>query len=72
MIAVKKPVKRETSTIYRGRPLIAEMHAGYVVLREKGRRAGVSVDWCAIYDLGWKLLARQKAEEKRKAKRIGK
>ena len=65
---VKKPVKRETATVYRGRPLIAEMHAGYVVLREKGRRAGVSVDWHTIYDLGWKLLARQKAEEKRKAK----
>lgn len=61
MTAIRKPVKRETATVYRGRPLLAELHPGYIVLREKGRRAGVNVDYRAVYDLGWKMLAREKA-----------
>lgn len=59
MTPLNRPVRRETSTVYRGRPLIAEAHAGYLVLREKGRRAGVSVDYQTIYELGWKILARE-------------
>jgi hypothetical protein len=63
-----KPVKRETATVVRHRALMAELHAGYLTLREKGRRAGVSVDYRAIYDLGWKMLARQKAAERKAAR----
>jgi hypothetical protein len=64
MTSLVKPVRRETATLYRGRPLIAEMHAGYVVIREKGRRAGVSVDWRTIYETGWKILAREERDKK--------
>lgn len=58
MIRTDAPVRRETAARYRGRPLIVECHSGYVTLREKGRRRAVSVDWLAVYDLGWKMAAR--------------
>jgi hypothetical protein len=69
MTALTKPVRRETGTIYRGRPLVIEIHAGYLSLREKGKRHSVTVDYRAVLDLGYKLLARAAAEEKHKAHR---
>ena len=64
MTAIQKPVRRESATYYRGRPLIVEIHPSYVVLREKGRRQGVTVDYRAVLDLGYKLMARAAAAEK--------
>lgn len=64
MTALNRPVRRETAIVYRGRPLIAEIHAGFLALREKGRRAGVTVDYRTIYELGWKILARENAKGK--------
>jgi hypothetical protein len=65
MTKLSKPVRRETATVYRGRPLMAELHGGYIHLREKGRRAGVIVDYRAVFELGWKMLAREKAAAKK-------
>ena len=67
-IAASRPVVRETAVRSRGRVLVAEMHAGFVALHEKGRRQSVEVDWGAVYDLGWKLRARADAREKAKGK----
>lgn len=43
MTTLAKPVRRETAVQYRGRPLIAELHAGFIHLRGEGparRRVG--------------------------------
>lgn len=54
----------ETSASYRARPLVAEIKAWGVVIREKGRRTGYPVDWEAIFDVGWK----KESERQRQAK----
>lgn len=58
------PVRRETAEVSRRRPLIVELHPRYAVLREKGRRHSVDVPYSAMLALGYKLLAKQKREEK--------
>lgn len=71
-LAIKSPVKRETSTLYRRRALLVELTAHAAIIREKGRRDRVTVPWDAIYDLGLKLRAREARAEKiavRKGKR---
>jgi hypothetical protein len=55
------PVIRETGAAYRGRPLIVELHPGYLTLREKGRRDIVSIDYATAYELGWKMKARNES-----------
>jgi hypothetical protein len=69
MTIATKPVRRETAVIYRGRPLICELRPWGVILREKGRRLGVPVDYRAIYEFGFKIMARQAAAEKEKARK---
>ena len=59
MTGLSKPVRRETATVVRGRALIVELHAGYMLIREKGKRNAVAVDYRAVLDLGYKLLSRQ-------------
>lgn len=54
-----KPIAWQTSATVRKRPLMIECHAGYIVMWEKGRQARVSVDLGAVYDLGWKMQARE-------------
>lgn len=63
-LAIQSPVRRETSTLYRRRALIVELTAHAAIIREKGRRARVTVPWDACYDLGMKLLAREAKAEK--------
>jgi hypothetical protein len=48
---------------------MVELHPGYLTLRRKGTRQAVTVDYAAIYDLGWKIIARAKAQEKAEARR---
>ena len=71
MTAITRPVRRETAATYRGRPLIVEIHAGYLSLRAKGKRTSVTVAYGAVLDLGYKLLARQAAQEKAARKKGG-
>ena len=67
-LGVNAKVVRETRAAYRGRPLILEIHAHEVVVREKGRRLRVSIPILAVYDLGFKILARERRVEKLKRK----
>ena len=48
----------------RGRPLVVELNPGYLILKKKGRRDAVSLDYEAIYELGWKI--RHRAENSKK------
>lgn len=66
MTKADKPVKRETLTNIRDRgvyrPLIIEVHATYVKLRQKGLRRVFTVTYDQIYTLG----ARNAAEQQRR------
>ena len=64
MTSLNRPVRRETGAIVKGRPLVVELHAGYLTLRSKGKRHTVTVDYRAVLDLGYRILARAAAEEK--------
>lgn len=66
-LAIKSPVKRETSTLYRRRALLVEVTAYSAVIREKGRRDAVTVPWDVVYEVGMKLLAREAKAVKRGA-----
>ena len=68
MTALTRPVRRETAACYRGRPLIVELHPGYIVLREKGTRRAVTVDYKTALEVGYKILARQQQAEQGKAR----
>ena len=69
------PLKRETAATVKGRPLIITLYPGYLTLRERGRRHSVSVEYRAVLDLGYKMLARaaaaEKAERRKGARRAG-
>jgi hypothetical protein len=71
MTTLLRPLRRETSDIYRGRPLVVTAHPRHVELHEKGRRDVLSVDYATIYELALRLRwrkrqAEKKAEKKRK------
>ena len=68
MTKATKPVKRETFTTYRGRPLVVEIHATYITLRQKGTRRTVTLDYRTALETGYKLIARAKAMEKAKTR----
>ena len=68
MTALTRPVRRETAACYRGRPLIVELHPGYLVLREKRTRRAVTVDYKTALEVGYKILARHEQAERAKAR----
>jgi hypothetical protein len=59
MIAIQRPVVRETSVRERGRPIVVELHASYLTLRLKGLRQRHIWAYDALY---WRA---QKAEAER-------
>ena len=59
-----KPITRETAVVYRGRPLLVELRPAYLVLREKGRRFRLDIDYRTILDTAYKMLHRAKLAEK--------
>jgi hypothetical protein len=61
-----KPVRRETSVLYRRRPLVVNLTPRFIEIREKGRRDVLSVGYDVIYEFAMKLRFRQEQTEKRK------
>jgi hypothetical protein len=53
------PLVRETAARYRGRPLVVELHPGFIALHPKGMREKVTVDYATALEVGYKLLARE-------------
>jgi hypothetical protein len=54
MTKINKPVKHETSGMYRGRAITAELHAGYMVLSPKGTQQRYMIDYETVFDLAMK------------------
>ena len=64
MTGITRPVRRETALYYRGRALMVELAPRHLVIREKGRRDSVSVDYAAIYEFALKIRFRREQAEK--------
>ncbi len=69
MTTIDRPVRRETASTYRGRPLVIELHPGYLEIRPKGKRTRVAIPYDAVLELGWKMIARAERVEKIAAKK---
>jgi hypothetical protein len=54
------PVIRETAALYKGRPLIVELHAGYMVIRPKGKQLERYIlDYGAAFETAAKIESRR-------------
>ena len=49
MQKITRRLVRETAVSDHGRPLLMELHPGYVIFRLKGTRQRYSIDWEALY-----------------------
>jgi hypothetical protein len=49
MQKITRYLVRETAVSDHGRPLLIELHPGYVVFRLKGTRQRYAIDWEALY-----------------------
>jgi len=49
-----KSVKRETAATYRGRAVIIELHPRHAILRLKGSRERVEIDYLTVLETAWK------------------
>ena len=45
-----------------------ELHPGYLTVGEKRKKTRVSVDYRTVYELGWKLVARAEAAQRKEKK----
>ena len=68
-IKPSSPLRRKTAATVRGRALVVSLFPGYMTLREAGRRHSVAVEYRAVLDLGYKLLARAERAEKAEQRR---
>jgi hypothetical protein len=48
---------RETSSTWKGRGIVVELHPGFLVLREKGTQRQVSLDYATAMECGYKVEA---------------
>ncbi|MGH9633166.1 MAG: hypothetical protein ACRD7E_33100 [Bryobacteraceae bacterium] len=49
MLKITRSLVRETAVTDRGRPLVVELHPGFVVFRLKRTRYRYSADWHTLY-----------------------
>lgn len=54
-------IRRETATLYRCKPLVIELHAGFMVIGRKRERFTVAIDYAAVYEAAMKIAAREKS-----------
>jgi hypothetical protein len=72
MTKADKPVRRESYSCFRGRPIIVTIHPTFVTVRLKGQRTKFTVTVDQLYTLGAKtaaVAAKAEREAKRKALR---
>ena len=72
MQKITRRLVRETVVSDRGRPLLIELHPGYVIFRLKGTRQRYAIDWEALYRFAQKREAERVLTEryaKRKTRR---
>ena len=64
MTKTTKPIIRETLTEFQARPLVLELHATWLVIRQKGRRYRYVVTYDQIWKKGAENALRAAREER--------
>ena len=66
MTRIGRPILRETAVRERGRPLLVELHAGFMALRLKGTRQRWPISYESVFWSAVKLAAEKQREERMK------
>ena len=69
MTRLNRSVRRETSAMIQGRPLMLEVGRLTIAVRQKGKRCTYHVPIEALWSLGAKLKRREMDAEKKKGKK---
>ena len=76
MTMLNKPVRRETAASIRdgGKllPIMLELHPAYLVLRQKGRRQKLTLDYGTAYIMAAQALADERRRARVQARKEGK
>jgi len=69
MTSLVRPVRRETASLIRDggkvRPIVVEIHAGYMMLRQKGCRT----KYALTYDVAYRYAVRLQVEAERRERK---
>jgi hypothetical protein len=65
LIQRKRRLVVETPCVIRGRPLVVDVEASGVRLREKGRRSKIDISWAQIYNRAAEIAADRLREARR-------
>lgn len=65
LIQRKRQLILETPCVIHGRPLVAEVEASGVALREKGRRTKLNISWAQIHNRAAEIAAERAREARR-------
>jgi hypothetical protein len=65
LIQGKRRLILETPCVIHGRPLVAEVEASGVALREKGRRTKLNISWAQIHNRAAEIAAERAREARR-------
>lgn len=68
MTRIERPILRETAALERGRPLLIELHPGFLVLRPKGTRQRWSISYHAVFWMAVKAEVEERRAERQAAK----
>ena len=60
----ENPVERETQTLYRKRPIVVKLHAGFLTLRLKGSQDTFDLPYDAALEAAMKLRFIQERNSK--------
>lgn len=72
MTKADRAVKRETYSAFRGRPLVIELAATFLKIRQKGRRVAFVVTYDQVFTLGAKTAAEALRRDRAAARRVKK
>lgn len=66
MTTIRRIIVRETAVTERGRPLLVELHPGFLVLRLKGLRQRWSISYGGVFWAAVKAAVEQERAERTK------
>jgi hypothetical protein len=69
MLKITRCLVRETAAADRGRPLVVELHPGFVVFRLKRTRYRYSADWHTLYRFAQRAEAERVVAERKATKK---
>jgi hypothetical protein len=55
MTTITTTVTYQTEALYKGRPIVVELHPRHMTVRQKGKHDSISIGYQAIYETAWKI-----------------